>query len=85
MNQFPQFSVRSDDGGSRHSVQALIAELERGMRSRGGNTMGITSMNLGIVRTLLNHINHLEDRIDELDGRLRNAQPFGPLLPDSSI
>lgn len=76
MNQFPQFSSRSDDGGARPSVQALIVELERQMSVRGGNTMGITSMNLTIIRTLLNHINRLEDRIDELDGRLSaDARP----------
>ncbi len=80
MSQFPQFSIRSDDGGARPSVQALIFELEQSMRSRGGNYMGITSMNLGIIRTLLNHINRLEDRIDELDGRLSaDARLIGPL------
>jgi hypothetical protein len=73
MNQFPQQSVRSDDGGARHSVHALIAELEGGMRRRGGNYMNITGMNLAVVRTLLNHINKLEDRIDELEGVLGRA------------
>ena len=70
MYQFPQYSVRSGDGGARPSVEALVAELERGMRGRGGNYMGIAGMNLAVVRTLLNHINRLEDRIDELEGRL---------------
>jgi hypothetical protein len=70
MFQFPQQSVRSDDGGARYSVKALIAELESGMRSKGGNHMNITGMNLAIVRTLLTHINKLEDRIDELEGKI---------------
>ena len=47
--------------------------------------MGITSMNLGIIRTLLNHINRLEDRIDELDGRLSaDARPIGLRAPEAS-
>ena len=75
MYQFPQYSVRSDDGGARPSVEALVAELERGMRGRGGNYMGIAGMNLAVVRTLLNHINRLEDRIDELEGRLPPTPP----------
>jgi hypothetical protein len=40
------------------------------MRGRGGNYMNITGMNLAVVRTLLNYINKLEDRIDELEGVL---------------
>lgn len=68
----PEWSVRSDDGGARPSVQFLIAELERGMH--GGNRMNITGMNLGIVRTLLNHINKLEDRLDELEGRIPTVE-----------
>jgi hypothetical protein len=71
----PQWSRRSDDGGARPSVQFLIAELERGMMGRGGNHMNITGMNLGIVRTLLNHINKLEDRLDELEGRIGATVP----------
>jgi hypothetical protein len=70
MFQFPQQSVRSDDGGARYSVKALIAELESGMRSKGGNHRNITGMDLAIVRTLLTHINKLEDRIDELEGKI---------------
>ena len=73
MYQFPQHSVRSGDGGARPSVQALIAELENGMRARGGNHMNITGMDLAVVRTLLNHINRLEDRVDELEGRLSHV------------
>ncbi len=75
MYQFPQHSVRSDDGGARPSVEALIAELENGMRGRGGNYMGITGMNLAVVRTLLNHINRLKDRVDYLEGILHPAHP----------
>ena len=71
----PQFSVRSDDGGARLSVQYLIFELERGMRGKGSNYMNITGMNLTIVRTLLNHINRLEDRIDMLEGMLGSERP----------
>ena len=71
----PQWSRRSDDGGARPSVQFLIAELERGMMGRGGNRANITGMNLGIVRTLLNHINKLEDRLDELEGRIGATVP----------
>ena len=37
--------------------------------------MNITGMNLGIVRTLLNHINKLEDRLDELEGRIGATVP----------
>ena len=70
----PEWSVRPDDGGARPSVQFLISELERGMVERGSNRMNITGMNLGIVRTLLNHINKLEDRLDELEGRIPTVQ-----------
>jgi hypothetical protein len=73
MYQFPRHSVRSDDGGARHSVQALIAELENNMRARGGNHMNIAAMDLAVARTLLNYINRLEDRIDELEGRLSHV------------
>ena len=66
----PQWSSRSDDGGARPSVHFLIAELEKSKTTRGGNHMNITGMNLGIVRTLLNHINKLENRLDELEGRI---------------
>lgn len=72
----PQISVRSDDGGARPSVQWLISELERGMQGRGANHRNITGMNLGIVRTLFNHINRLEDRIDMLEGMLRGSDPL---------
>ena len=58
-------SQRPDDGGARYSVKALISELESNMR--GGNKMNITGMNLGIVRTLLNHINVLEDRLHTME------------------
>jgi hypothetical protein len=75
MYQFPQHSVRSDDGGARASARALITELENGMRGRGGNHMGIAGMNLAVVRTLLNHINLLEDRVDYLEGLLLPAHP----------
>ncbi len=75
MYQHPhQYGVRSDVGGARPSVQALIAELENGMRVRGGNYMGITGMNLAVVRTLLNHIDRLEDRVDYLEGLLLPSQ-----------
>ncbi len=72
---FPLVSARSDDGGARLSVKVLIMELETGMRSKGGNYMNITGMNLGIVRTLLNHMNRLEDRIDFLEGMLGSEGP----------
>ena len=45
------------------------------MMGRGGNYMNIAGMNLGIVRTLLNHINRLEDRLDELEGRIGTYCP----------
>jgi hypothetical protein len=70
MDHFPRQSVRSDYGAARTSVQALIVALEADLRSRGGNYMNITGMILTIVCTLLNHINKLEDRIDELEGVL---------------
>jgi hypothetical protein len=70
MDQFPRQSVRSDYGAARTSVQALIVALEADLRSRGGNYMNITGMNLTLVCNLLNHINKLEDRIDELEGVL---------------
>ncbi len=54
-------------------MQALIAELEGSMQRPRSNYMNITGMNLTVVRTLLNHINRLEDRIDELEGLLGNA------------
>jgi hypothetical protein len=72
---FPLVSARTDDGGARPSVQALIMELQAGMRGKGSNYMNITGMNLGIVRTLLNHINRLEDRIDMLEGMLGSEGP----------
>jgi hypothetical protein len=72
---FPQFSIRSDDGGARLSVQALISELEKGMTGRGSNHMNITGMNLAVVRTLLNHINRLEDRVDMLEGMIGSERP----------
>jgi hypothetical protein len=75
MNRSPQFSIRPDDGGARVSVQSLIQELDHSMYSKGGNYMNIAGMNLAIVKTLTNHINRLEDRIDELQGMLAaNAQ-----------
>ena len=63
----PQYSSRSDDGGARYSVQALILELEQRMRGKGANHMHLTGMDLAVTRTLLNHINKLEDRISTLE------------------
>jgi uncharacterized coiled-coil protein SlyX len=70
-----QFSIRSDDGLARLSVEALIGELESGMRGRGGNHMNITGMNLAIVKTLMNHINKLQDRIETLEGQMQDEEP----------
>jgi NAD/NADP transhydrogenase beta subunit len=65
-----EISKRSDDGKARLSVHFLIQELENQMKTRGGNYMNITGMNLAIVKTLINHINKLEDRVDELQGMI---------------
>ena len=45
------------------------------MKGKNANYMNITGMNLGIVRTLLNHINRLEDRIDMLEGMIGSERP----------
>jgi hypothetical protein len=70
-----QFSTRSDDGLTRLSVEALIGELESGMRGRGCNHMNITGMNLAILKTLMNHINQLQDRIETLEGQMQDGEP----------
>jgi len=67
--QYP-LSCRSDDGRARLNVNALVNELETSMKSKGGNHMNITGMNLTIIKTLMNHINMLQDRIEELEGEV---------------
>ena len=63
-----QLTTRTDDGGARLNVAFLIGELENGMRGRGSNHKNITGMNLAVVKTLMNHINKLQDRIETLEG-----------------
>jgi chaperonin cofactor prefoldin len=70
-----QYSTRGDDGLARTSVESLIGELESGMRARGGNHMNITGMNLAIVKTLMNHMSKLQDRIETLEGQIQNSEP----------
>ena len=70
-----RLSTRSDDGLARPSVEALIGELENGMRGRGSNHMNITGMNLAIVKTVMNHVNKLQDRIETLEGRMQCGEP----------
>ncbi len=73
------FSQRSDDGRARYSTEALVAELERRKKEKGGNYMNITGMNLGIVKTLLNHLNKLQDRIEVLEGQVGGCSPHREL------
>jgi hypothetical protein len=70
-----QLSIRNDDGGARLDVESLITELEVSMRSRNGNYMNIAGMNLAIVKTLMNHINRLQDRMEELEGMIYGMSP----------
>ena len=67
-------SAREGDGGARHDVNNLVLELEAKMKSRGGNYMGINGMYLTVVKTLMNHINKLQDRIELLEGQV-NGPP----------
>ena len=64
MDQLQLFSSRSDNGGARPSVQALIMNIKVHMRARDMQSLG---WDPAIVMTLLNHINQLEGRIDELN------------------
>jgi hypothetical protein len=76
------------DGLARTSVDSLIRELDTGMRDmrRGGcaylckidTPVGITGMNLAIVKTLLIHMNKLQDRIELLEGQLRDMPSTAP-------
>lgn len=80
------------DGLARASVESLIRELDAGMRDiqRGGHTyrckvdspIGITGMNLAIVKTLLIHMNKLQDRIETLEGQIQNVQPDAKRNPE---
>jgi len=75
---------RYGDGLARASVETLIRELDTGMRDiqRGGRTylgkvdspIGITGTNLAIVKTLLIHMNKLQDRIETLEGQQPDAK-----------
>jgi hypothetical protein len=60
-------------GSARLSVHHLINELEEGMKRKGGNYMGLTSSNLTMLRTLKNHMDHLQDRIEHLEGLLNHV------------
>ena len=76
------------DGLARASVESLIRELDTGMRDieRGGRAylckidspVGITGMNLAIVKTLLIHMNKLQDRIETLEGQLQDMPSTAP-------
>jgi TolA-binding protein len=80
------------DGLARASVESLIRELDTGMRDieRGGRTyrckvdspIGITGMNLAIVKTLMNHMNKLQDRIETLEGQIQNMQRDQRIKPE---
>jgi hypothetical protein len=70
-----QFSTRGDDGLARLNVEALVRELETSMRARGGNYMNITGMNLAIVKTLMNYIDRLRDRIETLEVQIKTCPP----------
>lgn len=75
---------RYGDGLARASVETLIRELDTGMRDiqRGSRTylgkvdspIGITGTNLAIVKTLLIHMNKLQDRIETLEGQQPDAK-----------
>lgn len=69
-----RLSTRADDGLARPSVAALIGELDNGMRGRGSNHMNITGMNLAILKTLMNHVNKLQDRVETLEGRIQDGE-----------
>jgi len=72
------------DGLARASVESLIRELDAVMRDiqRGGRTyrckvdspIGIAGMDLAIVKTLLIHMNKLQDRIETLEGKQPDAK-----------
>lgn len=80
------------DGLARASVESLIRELDTSMRDiqRGGRTysgkidspIGITGTNLAIVKTLLIHMNKLQDRIETLEGQIQNNQPDAKRNPE---
>jgi hypothetical protein len=80
------------DGLARASVESLIRELDTGMRDiqRGGRTylgkvdspIGITGTNLAIVKTLLIHMNKLQDRIETLEGQIQDIQPDAKRNPE---
>ncbi len=67
--------MRGDDGLARPSVDSLIRELENNMQGRGSNHMNITGMDLAIVKTLMNHVNRLQDRIETLEGQISVPVP----------
>jgi hypothetical protein len=69
------FSTQVLDGLARPSVEGLIGELETGMQGRGANHMNITGMNLAIVRTIMNHVDRLQDRIESLEGQIHHGLP----------
>ena len=82
------------DGLASASVESLIRELDTGMRDlqRGGRASiflgrcsspcGITGMNLAIVKTLLIHMNKLQDRIETLEGQMQDVQPDAKRNPE---
>lgn len=81
-----------DNGLARASVESLIRELDTGMRDiqRGDRTylgkvdspIGITGTNLAIVKTLLIHMNKLQDRIETLEGQIQDIQPDAKRNPE---
>jgi hypothetical protein len=83
-----------DDGLARTSVESLIGELDTGMRDmRGGGSTSsflcsssspicITGMNLAIVKTLVNHMNKLQDRIETLQGQIQDTKPDVKIKPE---
>lgn len=83
-----------DSGLARKSVESLIRELDTGMRDmRGGgrtssflcrssSPIGITGMNLAIVKTLVNHMNQLQDRIETLEGQMQDTEPDVKIKPE---
>ena len=67
------FSTQVLDGLARPSVEGLIGELETSMQGRGSNHMNITGMNLAIVKTIMNHVDRLQDRIECLEGQIHHS------------
>ena len=75
----PTDRIRPPADRARLSCEALIGELESQLEKSGKYT---TKRELAIVKTLMNHMNKLQDRIETLEGQIQDMQRDQKIKPE---